>query len=136
MSCLSGELLTSVKQCPTPLNTLFFSEFNQSLLNRGIREKFYKTNKIKIDYQDKDDLIALMRTIYVANYSDPYGDVNAQVKFMNGLVIDKAIKQISTGVSQYYGYIRDVNAPIMPPAVPVNPSTYGNKLDNNDKIGF
>ena len=32
--------INSMKQCPTPLNTLFFSEFNMNLLQRAIRQDF------------------------------------------------------------------------------------------------
>jgi hypothetical protein len=132
-----SQLLTSIKQCPTPLNNLFFSDFNQALLQRGIREKVYQMYKIKIDYQDKDDLIALMRVIFIANYSNPYGDLCSQVQFINTKVIERATEQISTGLSQYYGYINDINSPITPPDIPLNTSTYG--LDPESKtrtIGF
>ena len=32
--------LNSIQQTQTPLNTLFFSEFNMNILQRGIRQKF------------------------------------------------------------------------------------------------
>jgi len=137
MSQVSGNLLTSIKQCPTPLNNLFFSEFNQNLLQRAIREKFYQNYKIKIDYQDKDDLIAIMRVMFIANFSNPYGDLCQQIKFINGQVITRAIEQITTGVSQYYGYIKDLNAEIEPPAIPINTSVYGdNSGIQTRSIGF
>ena len=41
--------LDSLKQCETPLNTLFFSEFNQNLLQRGIRQAFKNKTGIAID---------------------------------------------------------------------------------------
>ena len=37
--------LNSIKQCATPLNTLFFSEFNKNLLQRGIRQEFRNKNE-------------------------------------------------------------------------------------------
>ena len=133
---ISGDILTSIKQCPTPLNNLFFSEFNQNLLQRGIREKIKQLYNVKIDYQNKSDLIALMRVIYIANFSDSYNDIIQQVRFMNGLVIKKASEQITTGLSQYYGFIKDVNSPINPMANPQNVNDFGNKLDINTKIGL
>ena len=36
--------LDSIQQCETPLNTLFFSEFNVGLLQRGIRQTFKNKN--------------------------------------------------------------------------------------------
>ena len=133
---ISGDILTSIKQCPTPLNNLFFSEFNQNLLQRGIREKIKQLYKIKIDYQDKSDLIALMRVIYISNFSNPYNDLIQQVKFMNGLVIIKAAEQITTGLSQYYGFLKDVDSSINPIDHPQNVNDFGNKINTNTKIGF
>lgn len=136
-SQISGDILTSIKQCPTPLNNLFFSEFNQNLLQRAIREKFLQQYQIKIDYQDKNDLIAVMRVMYMANYANPYGDLCQQVKFINEKVIQQCIEQISTGVSQYYGYMNDLSKPIEPPAIPTNTSVYGNNSEARTRtIGF
>ena len=46
--------LDSLKQVETPLNTLFFSEFNQNLLQRGIRQSFKNKTGISIDRQNPD----------------------------------------------------------------------------------
>lgn len=136
MSTFSGDILTSIKQCPTPLNTLFFSEFNQKLLQQAIRQQFYNKYNLKIDYQKKDDLIALMRVMFIGNSANPYGDVCTQVKFINGKVIDHAVLQMSTSVSQFYGYVKDINTPIKPNPLPVNTGTYGTKIDRNQRIGI
>jgi hypothetical protein len=55
---------------------------------------------------------------------------------MNGLVIKTALSQIQTGVSQYMGYVHDVDRGLEPIDRPVNTSTYGNKMDKNTKIGI
>ena len=135
-STYSGDILTSIKQCPTPLNTLFFSVYNQNILQQAIRQAFYDKYKTKIDYQNKDDLIALMRVMYTANFADPYGELCVQVKFINQKVIDHAVAQIATGVSQFYGFIKDINSPINPLPIPTTTSIYGTKIDINEKIGL
>ena len=53
--------LNSIKQTKTPLNSLFFSEFNTNLLQRGIRQAFKNKTGIAIDYQNPDDLYGIMR---------------------------------------------------------------------------
>ena len=136
LSQISGDILTSIKQCPTPLNNLFFSDFNQGILQRGIRENVYQKYKVKIDYQNKGDLIAIMRVMFIANSALPDSDICQQVKFINSKVIDKATEQIATGVAQYYGYIKDINSPIIPNALPQDVSTYGTKIDLNNQIGL
>jgi hypothetical protein len=93
--------LNSIKQTKTPLNSLFFSEFNIDLLQRGIRQAFKNKSGISIDYQNPDDLYSLMRVVFINNAGDHNLNVNEQVKTMNTRVIETAVGQIQTGVSQY-----------------------------------
>jgi len=131
------EMIQSLKQCQTPLNTLYFSEFNVNLIQKAIRSEFKKkSGGISIDYQNQDDLLTIMRAVFVNNSSDPYGDVKKQVQQMNGVVIETAIGQINTGVAQYMGYLKDIDSPVQPMANPVNTSTYGDKIGSNTKIGL
>ena len=128
--------LDSLKQCETPLNTLFFSEFNRNLLQRGIRQAFKNKTGIAIDYQNPDDVYSMMRVVFINNAGDHYSQVNEQVKMMNARVIDTAIGQIQTGVSQYMAYVQDIETLAVPLDQPMNTSTYGKKIDINNKIGI
>ena len=128
--------LDSLKQCETPLNTLFFSEFNQNLLQRGIRQAFKNKTGIAIDRQNPDDLYGIMRVVFINNSGDHYKAVNQQVRMMNERVIETALGQIQTGVSQYMSYVKDIDTISTPIDLPKNTSTTGNKIDYNDKIGF
>lgn len=127
--------LNSIKQTPTPLNTLYFSEFNTNLIQRAIRQQFKDQTGVSIDYQNKDDLFSIMRVVFINNAGSHTTAVNEQVKFMNSLVIKTALDQIRSGVAQYLGYMRDIDTISLPPVPPANTSTYGNKLPINDKIG-
>ena len=128
--------LDSLKQCETPLNTLFFSEFNKNLLQRGIRQAFKNKTGISIDYQNADDLYGIMRVVFINNSGDHHVNVNEQVRVMNGRVISIAISQIQTGVSQYIAYAQDIDTISTPIDRPINTSTTGNKIEYNDKIGL
>jgi len=128
--------LNSIQQCETPLNTLFFSDFNKNLLQRGIRQAFKNKTGISIDYQNPDDLFSLMRVVFINNSGDQYSKVNDQVRYMNTKVIETAMSQIQTGVSQYIAYAEDIDTISTPMDRPVNTSTMGNKLDINNKIGI
>lgn len=134
-SLLNAEMLKSLQQTQTPLNSLYFSEFNLNLIQRAIREQFKKNTGIAIDYQNPSDILAIMRAVFVDNSTDQFAKVCDQVKHMNSIVINTAIGQINTGVSQYLGYIKDIEQPVRPMDNPINTSTYGNKMDINDKIG-
>lgn len=127
--------LMSIKQTPTPLNTLFFSEFNTNLVQRAIRQTFKDKTGISIDYQNPDDLYSIMRVVFINNAGDQQQDVNPQVKAMNAMVIKTAMAQVQSGVAQYMGYMRDIDTMAVPPVAPANTSTYGLKIDKNDKIG-
>ena len=128
--------LDSLKQCETPLNTLFFSDFNKNLLQRGIRQAFKNKTGIAIDYQNPDDLYAIMRTVFVNNSGDHNTRVNEQVKLMNTSVINISVTQIQTGVSQYIAYNRDIDMVTTTIDQPLNTSTVGKKIDYNNKIGI
>jgi predicted metalloprotease with PDZ domain len=128
--------LNSIQQCETPLNTLFFSEFNKNLLQRGIRQAFKNKTGISIDYQNPDDLFSLMRVVFINNSGDQYSKVNDQVRYMNTKVIATALSQIQTGVSQYIAYAEDIDTISAPMDRPVNTSTMGKKIDFNNKIGI
>jgi len=126
----------SVQQCETPLNTLFFSEFNKNLLQRGIRQAFKDRTGISIDYQNGDDLFGIMRVVFINNSGDHNKEVNKQVKAMNARVIETALSQIQTGVSQYISYVSEIDTTRNLLDQPINTSTVGKKLPYNNKIGI
>lgn len=128
--------LDSLKQCESPLNTLFFSEFNQNLLQRGIRQAFKNKTDIAIDRQNPDDLYSIMRFVFINNSGDHFSRVNEQVRMMNERVIETALAQIQTGVSQYMAYVRDIDTISVPLDQPMNTSTVGMKIGKNEKIGI
>ena len=127
--------LNSLKQIHTPLNTLFFSDFNKNLLQRAIRQNFKNETGISIDYQNNDDLFAIMRVVYINNSRNHNENINEQVKMMNSMVIKTATSQISSGVSQYIEYNKHIDTQPIPLDIPVNTTTYGNKIPINNKIG-
>ncbi len=133
---MSNLHLNSMKQCETPLNTLFFSEFNKNILQRGIRQSFKDRTGISIDYQNPGDLYGIMRVVFINNSGDHQRDVNKQVKAMNTRVIETALSQIQTGVSQYIAYVNDIDTTSIPLDQPMNTSTSGKKLGYNNKIGI
>jgi len=120
--------INSLKQTETPLNNLFFSEFNINLLQRAIRQDFKNKTGIAIDYQDTSDLVSIMRVVFINNSGDHFTDVRAQVKSMNTRVIDTATAQVKTGVAQYIAYRDAVSQPLQLMDRSVNTSTAGKKI--------
>ena len=128
--------LESLKQVETPLNKLYFSPLNKDLVQRGIRQTFKNRSGIAIDYQNPDDIYAIMRVVFINNSGDHYTKINEQVRYMNTKVIDTSISQIQTGVSQYIAYANDIDTTRTLIDQPINTSTVGKKIDFNNKIGF
>lgn len=129
-------MLASIQQIQTPLNSLYFSEFNLNLVQGAIQRKVKQTTKYSIDRQNDSDLLAIMRSAFINNAGDPYKSVCEQVRNINAVVIDIAVSQVYTGISQYIDYSKDIAMDLQPMANPINTSTYGNKLGLNDKIGI
>lgn len=121
-------IISSLKQTETPLNNLFFSEFNINILQRAIREDFKNKTGLAIDYQATSDLIAIMRAVFINNAGDHFSNVREQVRAMNERVISAASGQIKTGVAQYLAYREAVSGPMVPLDRSVNTSTVGNKI--------
>ena len=122
-------LPVSLRQASTPLNSVYFSEFNVNLLQKTIRTQFKKQTNIAIDYQNESDLLAIMRSVYINNSTNQTTTgVCDQVRKMNTVVINTALSQIHTGVSQYMDYNKDIKSTLQLLPNPVNTSTYGTKL--------
>ena len=121
-------ILRTMRQTGTPLGDLFFSDFNLRSIQNNIRQSVLTATGIAIDYQKQDDVLTLMRMVFINNSVDPYGNLPAQIKIMNDLVVKTATAQIGTGLSQYIGYIRDISTPMIPEPRPINTSVYGERM--------
>lgn len=124
----STALAKSLRQMDTPLNRLFFSPFNISLLQKAIRQDFKDKTGIAIDHQNENDLIAIMRAEFINSSGDPNKGVNEQVQMMNGRIIQTARSQIGSGVSQFINFMKDTDTTITPMDRPKSTTTYGNKM--------
>ena len=89
-----------------------------------------------VDYQNNNDLATIMRYIYITNSCDPYDDIQKQMGIMNSRTVAEITRQVKTGLAQQAAYLRDISRKPEPNALPMNTSTYGNKMGYNDKIGL
>ena len=95
--------LNSMKQTETPLNKVFFSDFNIQIVQKSIRQAFKNKTGVSIDYQNASDLYAIMRVVFINNAGNHYANVNEQVKFMNSVVIKTTLPQIQSGSCTIHG---------------------------------
>lgn len=135
-SPLFTNILVSLQQTATPLNSLYFSEFNLNLVHQAIRQQVKKKTGMSIDKQNTTDLLAIMRSVFINNSSDPYSAVCEQVRQMNTVVINTAAQQIYTGVSQFMDYNIDIETPFNTLPNPINTNMHGNKIGTEYNIGI
>jgi hypothetical protein len=120
----------------TPLGNAFFSDFNKEGIHSSILDEIMAQTGYKLDRQSDGDVQSLMRVVYTDLAVDPYTNVREQVSRMNKEVVKRATATISTGMLQQLVYIRDISENPVPLEIPVNTSTYGNKIPSNFKFGI
>ena len=130
-------IINTMRQTATPLNVAFFHPSNQQYIHQAIRQNVADQYGVKIDYQNPDDLLVLMRTAYLSNMALPDSGIDKQLDQMNKTVINQATLMCGEGVTSYLGYIRDINSTPVPPEIPVSTSVYGSiPVLNTPQIGM
>ena len=115
------------------LSILYFSDENIDLINKQLVLRIYKvTNKkYRIPFQSKDNLLIVMRYVWIQYSKNLDFNIKEQIKKLNCIVVSEITPQIVTNVDQYYGYIRDVEikekSKFDPIALPIS-SSNGKKV--------
>lgn len=100
----------------TPLAKLFFSRHNLAALQHGIRYRVWveTSGRHVISNQSDTEIFAVMRGMYLQySRNEPYRVV-AQVRELNGLVLDFCVGRIVSEIQTYLRYRRDISTPIEP----------------------
>ena len=99
----------------SPLSKLFFSYENLQALQLGMKNMVYVkscANKYLIGKQSEDELLTVMRSIFLQNAKHLPYDVIGQVRELNGLVLTYVVPRILSELDMYQTYLKDVaNAP-------------------------
>lgn len=91
------------------LSKLYFCQSNIDLLQESIIEGVFKvTNGIKISRQSEDELLIIMRSIYLQHSKNQHNNIQCQIHELNKLVLDYCIPNIHSSIKQYNGYINDI----------------------------
>lgn len=137
MEQYSSGIIKSMRQENTNLSVNFFSDVNIDFIHRSIKQTIYDKYKVKIDDQNKDDILVLMRTTFLTNMYNSSNDIQKQIEHMNNVTISEAVRIIASGVASYLGYLRDVHSNPLPPPIPQNTSVYGSvPIITSTKIGM
>jgi hypothetical protein len=111
------------------LNQLFFSKKNMENIQNMIRYNVYlkSDKKFKIDKQSDVELEIIMRSIYLQHSPNLPYKITEQIQYLNQLVSDWCVEQIIPEVSQYVGYLKEIEYMPVPIDLPVNLSSKGSR---------
>lgn len=116
------------------IEQIFFSDENINLINKQlILYVWNKSNKLyKINFQDKDKILIVMRYIYL-EYSKnlPY-NIKEQINELNCLTVSEIGPIVITNFEQKLGYLRDIEQRQIP--LPLPQST--NKMKTLPTVKF
>lgn len=90
----------------TAVSELFFSENNISALQHGIRYGVYKKSegKLVVGEQSRDELLTVMRSIYLVEGRNLPHDVLPQVRQLNADVLEFCVPRVEREAYQYLKY--------------------------------
>lgn len=91
------------------LSDLFFDQVNINALQQGIRYSVYKKTcgKNIIKNQDQDQLLIVMRSIYLQYSINLNIEIIEQIKILNSRVLDYCVKEIVSEINMYNKYLQD-----------------------------
>jgi hypothetical protein len=126
----------------TPLTLLFFSETNIENIQKLLRMNVYKQMGYVIDNQSVNELLIIMRSLFLAHAAHPplidekmtkeqkqelLEKYKKEVARLNDIVVDEVLPKLVSQIQQYLNYLRDASTPSFVDFNPKNESTKGQK---------
>ena len=111
------------------LSNYFFSEMNTKVIQDTLRYKVYQNTNMIVDYQSSQELYIIMRSILLqhGNFKVSTSDIVTEIQTLNALVVNYATGEVSSNVTQYQGYLSDLET--LP--APFDRPAYSGGSDNN-----
>jgi|TARA_B110000285_G_C14965695_1_gene533975 hypothetical protein len=97
-------------QQKSKLSNLYFSQANIDYLqNDIIRQVFEKSDgKYRINKQNEDELVIVMKSIFLQNARNNDNDLQYQIDELNKLVLGYCVNNVYVNLLQYVKYIDDI----------------------------
>ena len=93
----------------TKLSDVFYSQSNIDFLQNSMIQGVFKvSNGVKIDKQSEDELLIIMRSMFLQHSKNLNTNIQEQIFVLNGYVLDYCIPNINGNIKQYNGYIHDI----------------------------
>lgn len=104
---------------PTETSRLFFGKANIDALQRRLQEEIHARTGLTIDRQSDEELMVVMRYVFVQSGSNEGG--SAEVRRLNELVLAEIVPIVGSGVMQYLAYLKDAST--LPTPIPRGQAT-------------
>lgn len=128
MKSFSKTMLMGIQEEST-LSHLFFSQKNINNLQNLIRKRVYDASQQKyvIDNQNQDELLLIMRYIYLQYAINQNIDFKNQIMCLNENVVENVLPNILSAVELYQKYMQDASQPYYTMDRPLFESVTGTK---------
>ena len=116
-------------QIDTPLSQAFFSRQNIHSLQVNIRHQVWLKSHKKhvIGYQDQNELLIVMRSVYLQYSLNQPTNILQQIKDLNEMVLKYCVENVLSQLKQYISYNDHINQDLKIMEHSVNTSIRGNK---------
>jgi hypothetical protein len=108
------DVLRSIGIAPDHISSSFFSRRNIEMLHNMIRFRVYENTSSIIDKQSENDLLLIMRDVYLSENIRPDLPSTPQIVSMNNATLSKAVAIVVSGVRHHSWYMRDACSQAVP----------------------
>lgn len=102
-------MLRGIREDPNPLNMAFFGTSNIDALQGRIVSVIKQKTGMTIGRQSDDELLVVMRNVYMSAGALRSGNVSREVSRLNEQVLRIAVPNVGAGLAAYLGYVRDAS---------------------------
>jgi hypothetical protein len=114
----------------TLMSQIFLSQKNINLIQIKIINIVNNEYKYKISKQSKNELIIIMRSVYLNNATNNYKnktEFKTELNRLNNLVVSYCVKNIVNNIRSHELYLKKINNDLNPIELPTSTNIKGNK---------
>jgi hypothetical protein len=121
--------LNTGNQQRSKLSDMYYSQTNIDFLQNAIINQIYKktSGKYRIVKQNEDELVIVMKSIYLQYARNSDVDIQLQINALNKHVLDYCVDNVYVNLLQYVKYIDDITKEQTVIDRPQNVDVKGNK---------
>jgi hypothetical protein len=119
----------------TPLNRAYFSAANVQIVQNKLRREVYDRSQgeFLIDPQSVDELLIVMRAMYLQYGKNRESGIPDQIEELNQLVAEWCVPKILAECSMHRTYLADIEKMPVPLAHPIKLTQTGSKSETFDR---